>query len=162
MRDGTCVQLRCAMKTGLLWYDADPQAGLPEKVERAAQRYRQKLGRCPTVCYLHPAALDAAEPVVDCCLDGGTTAHVRLVAAAQVLPHHFWLGEEDTPATGRAAQKVDRPGEAAAPPFEGAAAAAERPQHAAARRRTEEGQLLQKAMAARSLARRHTTGGARR
>jgi len=89
------------MKSGLLWYDADSKASLPDKVTRAAQRYRQKLGRCPTLCYVHPTVLAGYELELACRLDGGITIRVRMVAAAQVLPHHFWLGEEESPTAGK-------------------------------------------------------------
>jgi len=138
------------MKSGLLWYDADSQASLPDKVARAAQRYRQKLGRCPTLCYVHPTVLGGGELELACRLDGGITIRVRMVASAQVLPHHFWLGEEEASAAGKPARAADHREEgstsAGAPPRP----AEERPLRKAARRRREEGRLLQEAMAVRS------------
>ena len=87
------------MKTGLLWYDGDNQRTLLEKVQRAAQRYRQKLGRTPTMCYVHPSSLSGlAGPglALDCRLDG-CPARIWVIAATCVLPHHFWMGEGDAP-----------------------------------------------------------------
>lgn len=41
------------MSEGLLWLDDDPDRTTAEKVRRAAQRYEEKCGRPPTVCYCH-------------------------------------------------------------------------------------------------------------
>jgi hypothetical protein len=42
------------MDIGLLWFDDDPRRGLEDKVGRAALRYREKYGRWPNICYVHP------------------------------------------------------------------------------------------------------------
>jgi hypothetical protein len=76
------------MQEGLLWFDADPKRDLAEKVARAAERYRRKFGRQPNLCYVNAHALDQGSLEL-----GG----VRLVPAANVLKHHFWIGEEDGP-----------------------------------------------------------------
>jgi len=138
------------MKNGLLWYDADSLTSLPDKVARAAQRYRQKLGRCPTLCYVHPAALGDGELELACRLDGGMTIRVRLVSAAQVLRHHFWLGEEEVPVPGKQEQAVKQPEVSPAHPGDPLLPAQEHLLRKAARRRREEGRLLEEAMAVRS------------
>ena len=76
------------MKQGLLWFDDDPGRDLAEKVGRAAQRYRQKFGASPDICYVHPSALggNGQERRV-----GG----VRVAPLPHVLRHHFWLGQEE-------------------------------------------------------------------
>lgn len=74
------------MKVGLLWFDDDPKRDLAQKVKRAAQRYRQKFGRPPTVCYVHPSLLDGGSRRV---------GQVRVRGLPSVLRHHFWLGEEE-------------------------------------------------------------------
>ena len=75
------------MQEGLLWFDADPKRDLTEKVARAAARYQAKFGHRPNLCYLNPAMLEN---------DSLETSGVRLVPAANVLKHHFWIGEEET------------------------------------------------------------------
>lgn len=72
------------MKEGLLWYDDDPARNLPEKVKRAARRYKQKFGASPTVCYVHPSALNGKQRV----------GQVHVTSRPSVLRHHFWLGRE--------------------------------------------------------------------
>lgn len=69
----------------MLWFDDDPKRDLPAKVQRAADYYRGKYGREPTVCQVHPSAGKLPERV------GG----ISLVASALVLPGHLWLGTEE-------------------------------------------------------------------
>lgn len=75
------------MQEGLLWYDADPNRGLGDKVARAAARYQTKFGRRPNVCYVHVSLLEAGLEEMD---------GVRLVARRNVLKHHFWIGVAET------------------------------------------------------------------
>ncbi len=74
------------MKTGLLWFDDDPAHDLARKVGDAALRYRLKLGRRPNVCYVNPAEKGLTVQKV---------AGVTVKPLASVLPHHFWVGEEE-------------------------------------------------------------------
>ena len=71
------------MRTGLLWFDDNAKVPLATKIENAARRYRERFGRSPNVCYVHPETL-ASEPVVK-------TA-VKVVELASVQPNHFWIG----------------------------------------------------------------------
>lgn len=82
------------MQTGLLWFDSDPARSLSVKAEAAARRYREKFGVLPNTCYINQAMLGGAETSV--------TLHavpsdgvVRLLPAANILRHHFWVGVED-------------------------------------------------------------------
>ncbi len=99
------------MQTGLLWYDDDPQRPLEAKISLAAERYRDKYGRLPDTCYVHPQAVanhPAGSLQVTCRSaalasqpsDHRTTAAavpgngtVRVVSAPYILVNHFWLGE---------------------------------------------------------------------
>lgn len=99
------------MRTGLLWYDDDPQRPLEAKISLAAERYLDKYGRLPDTCYVHPQAV-ASQPAgnlqVTCKPAGGApqpSGHrtaaaatpgngtVRVVSAPNILVNHFWLGE---------------------------------------------------------------------
>lgn len=78
------------MKTGLLWFDANPKRDLAEKITRAAKRYRQKHGIAPNTCYVHHSALS----------DNDKTAKIRqiqVVISQSALQHHFWIGQEEQP-----------------------------------------------------------------
>lgn len=91
------------MRAGLLWFDDEPGRDLDQKVGRAAQRYREKFGRLPEVCYVHPSTLQGAKG------NGGdrtVVGKVRVVPLPSVLRHHFFLCQED--GNGRAGET--RPG----------------------------------------------------
>jgi hypothetical protein len=71
------------LKTGLLWFDDNPQRPFDAKLERAVAYYAVKYGQPPNVCYVHPTCLPQASPVI---------AAVEVRAAQDILPHHFMLG----------------------------------------------------------------------
>lgn len=73
------------MKQGLLWFDNDPKRSLEDKIARAAERYNQKFGQQPNTCYVNPQMVIDRE-------NDKMTKDVRVVAAQNILPHHFWLG----------------------------------------------------------------------
>ncbi len=79
------------MGTGLLWYDNGAQ-DLAAKVGRAVQRYRERFGQDPNVCYVHPATLPEGERQV---------AGLLVRPSARILLHHLWVGVE-TKLTGEA------------------------------------------------------------
>lgn len=72
--------------TGLLWFDDNPGRDLAEKINQAAQRYEQKFGAYPNVCYVHPSTLG----------DGKLKAvgDVHVSSRRSVLLHHFFVGVE--------------------------------------------------------------------
>lgn len=70
---------------GLLWFDNDPQRKLADKISRAATRYQAKFGRRPTICYVNATDFDG---------DSEALNGIRLCAANNILPHHFWIGVE--------------------------------------------------------------------
>jgi len=71
------------MKWGLLWFDDNPRRTLSAKVKEAAQRYREKFGTSPDVCYVHPMTLLAAKALPE---------RVELIELASIPPNHFWIG----------------------------------------------------------------------
>lgn len=72
------------MNVGMLWYDDDKSRSLEEKVRRAADYYQRKYGRKPNLCLVNPqSGLNGKMAKV---------ASVELKTAANVLPHHFWVG----------------------------------------------------------------------
>ena len=76
------------METGMLWYD-DTKKELSEKVARAVEYYKSKYGATPTLCFVNPSMLKAAE------LMGG----VQVRPARTVLTNHFWVGVGETAAS---------------------------------------------------------------
>ena len=95
------------MNVGLLWYDSDSSRTLEDKIGRAAQRYREKYGRWPNTCFVHPKAMveqAESEKRIACRLESGQ-ATVLIKSAPNILVHHLWLGESngDSPGQRRAA-----------------------------------------------------------
>ena len=78
------------MKTGMLWYDNDPNKALAAKVIEAMKYYNEKYGQVPNVCMVNPSALKGVKaPEIG-----------KLVVRAYrpVLPGHLWIGVEDAKA----------------------------------------------------------------
>ncbi len=73
-----------SLQEGMLWCDDSAQRSLRAKLEQAMAHYRAKYGRAPNLCYLHPGDWQAGELL---------PAALHVVSAANILPHHFWLGE---------------------------------------------------------------------
>ena len=100
------------MKIGMLWFDNDPHTALAAKVEKAAAYYRTKYGKTPTVCFVHPSMLPAAQEAETRVTEtapaakktrsknkkaqpastGISTAGVEVRANPSVRPNHFWIG----------------------------------------------------------------------
>lgn len=72
------------MNVGMMWLDADAKRPFAEKVQRAAEYYKEKYGRFPTCCYVNKAALDGETKV----------GKILIKPINAMLPNHFWLGIE--------------------------------------------------------------------
>ncbi|MGH2538528.1 MAG: hypothetical protein ACRDHL_14150 [Candidatus Promineifilaceae bacterium] len=70
------------MDVGMLWLDDDKRATLEQKVERAAEYYREKYGQVPELCFVNKAALE----------EGRLVGAIEVRPAGYMLPHHFLLG----------------------------------------------------------------------
>jgi len=95
------------MKVGLLWYDADPKQPLEDKIGRAAQRYREKYGRWPNTCYVHPQTIAGrnGERPLACRLPGSRQV-IQIISATNILQHHLWLGESKEQAAAKRKRTV--------------------------------------------------------
>jgi hypothetical protein len=71
------------MQMGLLWFDDNPKVSFVAKIEKAARRYRERFGRAPDMCYVHPQTLAGVEEL---------PVHVRVIKRATVQPNNFWIG----------------------------------------------------------------------
>ena len=92
------------MNIGMLWFDNDPKLNLDTKVERAVAYYRDKYGKTPTLCFVHPTMLPTAaltskngvskEDGVESNTrnERYVTAGVEVRSNRSVLPNHFWIG----------------------------------------------------------------------
>ena len=72
------------MKVGMLWFDGDLQVELGSRIERAAVYYRDKYGRSPNLCIIHPSTAGEDHPQ--------SVIGVDVRTSAAVQPDHFWLG----------------------------------------------------------------------
>jgi hypothetical protein len=82
------------MEIGLLWYDDDPRRDLEDKVQQAARRYREKHGRWPNTCYVHPQVVaDQMGQKLQVLCPKRQRIVIRVIPAPNILPHHYWLGE---------------------------------------------------------------------
>jgi len=71
--------------TGMLWLDDDKKRPFTEKVQRAAQYYREKYGLTPNICLVNPNQLAEEQ-----CVGG-----IAVKPARNVLMHHFFIGVEE-------------------------------------------------------------------
>jgi hypothetical protein len=81
----------CRMQTGLLWFDDNPARPVSAKIERAAQRYRERFGCSPNLCYVHPRTLASARDLA---------VGLQIATAATVQPNSFWIGVKSTRTRG--------------------------------------------------------------
>lgn len=75
------------MNVGMMWFDGDLRLDLSVRIERAAVYYRNKYGRWPNLCVIHPDTV-GENPL-------GSVNGTEIRTSASVLPNHFWLGIED-------------------------------------------------------------------
>lgn len=74
------------LKTGLLWYDENPNTTLEEKVQRATVHYRKKHGQQPNLCYINSTdwPADAGDDL--------SILGVQVYPRHNILKHHLWIG----------------------------------------------------------------------
>ena len=83
-RKGADQSRRGEVKVGMLWFDGDLKVNLGVRIERAAVYYRDKYGRPPTLCIIHPSTAGEDPPK--------SVIGVDVQTSAAVQPDHFWLG----------------------------------------------------------------------
>ena len=81
------------MRVGLLWFDDDPKKEVSLKVKEAAERYFEKFGRWPNVCYVSPATLPLPRDAECIGIEGVHLDGLRVLSSPLILPDHFWVGE---------------------------------------------------------------------
>lgn len=78
------------MNIGMLWFDNDPKTEINSKIERAAHYYRDKYGKSPNLCFVHPSMIGVESPDTPATITQSGDISVR--TSASVLPNHFWIG----------------------------------------------------------------------
>jgi hypothetical protein len=74
------------MNTGMLWFDNDPKTSLADKVQKAAEHYREKYGAMPDMCMVNPSMLAESEAHV---------GRVLIRPMRSIMPGHLWIGVEE-------------------------------------------------------------------
>ena len=86
------------MEIGMLWFDNDKKSDYEEKIERAAEYYRDKYGKSPNLCFIHPCMVpnNKSQEIDNCKLpiDIPTlkSQGVEIRISKTMLPNHFWIG----------------------------------------------------------------------
>ena len=75
------------MHTGMLWFDNDPKTTLSVKIQKAIDYYRQKYGRQPDLCLVHPSMMDAGQKQME-------LGKLVIRSYRPVMPGHIWIGIE--------------------------------------------------------------------
>ena len=86
------------MDIGMLWFDNDKKSDYEAKIERAANYYRNKYGKAPNLCFVHPCMIpmngsqesDQVNFLADKSLLKSQGVEIRL--SKTMLPNHFWIG----------------------------------------------------------------------
>lgn len=79
------------MDIGMLWFDNDQKSDYEAKIERAAAYYRNKYGKAPNLCFVHPCMIPntgsnpTAKPAMN-------SQGVEIRTSKTMLPNHFWIG----------------------------------------------------------------------
>lgn len=70
------------MNVGMLWLDDDKHLTLDEKIQRAADYYRNKYGQSPNVCLVNQTMLEVEKKI----------GLIQVRPVQNVLHNHFWVG----------------------------------------------------------------------
>jgi len=79
------------MNVGMLWFDNDTKSDLPAKVTRAATYYRDKYGKCPNICFVHPSMV-ISNPKSNSENESIKAGDIEVRLTKTVLPNHLWIG----------------------------------------------------------------------
>ena len=86
------------MDIGMLWFDNDKKSDYEAKIERAATYYRDKYGKAPNLCFVHPCMIPnngswatdkAGQQAENLSLK---SQGVEIRTSKTMLPNHFWIG----------------------------------------------------------------------
>ena len=86
------------MDIGMLWFDNDKKSDYEAKIERAAAYYRNKYGKAPNLCFVHPCMIpmngSRESDQINQPSDPPTlkSRGVEIRTSKTMLPNHFWIG----------------------------------------------------------------------
>ena len=78
------------MDIGMLWFDNDKKSDYEAKIERAAAYYRDKYGKTPNLCFVHPCMIPNANRNAE--KPSLKSQGVEIRTSKTMLPNHFWIG----------------------------------------------------------------------
>ncbi len=75
---------------GMLWFDNDPKTEITGKIEKAACYYKNKYGKSPDLCFVHPTMLASEnnQPISN----PAKKNKIEVRTSKSVLPNYFWIG----------------------------------------------------------------------
>ena len=79
------------MNVGMLWFDNDVKSDLVSRIERAAIYYKEKYGKAPNICFVHPSMTNRIKAVGE---DNPPikAGEIEIRTTRSVLPNHIWIG----------------------------------------------------------------------
>ena len=79
------------MNVGMLWFDNDVKSDLFSRIERAAIYYKEKYGKAPNICFVHPSMANRIKAVGE---DNPPikAGEIEVRTTRSVLPNHIWIG----------------------------------------------------------------------
>ena len=79
------------MDIGMLWFDNDKKSDYEAKIERAATYYRDKYGKTPNLCFVHPCMIpnNVSKNTEKTSVQ---SQGVEVRTSKTMLPNHFWIG----------------------------------------------------------------------
>jgi hypothetical protein len=75
------------MDVGMMWFDEERGTELRARIDRAARYYKDKYGRTPNLCYIHPRTAEG---------EVRAKAEIEVRTSQSVQPDYFWLGLKET------------------------------------------------------------------
>ena len=79
------------MNVGMLWFDNDVKSDLVSRIERAALYYKEKYGKAPNICFVHPSMTSRIKVIGE---DNPSlkAGEIEVRTTRSVLPNHIWIG----------------------------------------------------------------------
>jgi hypothetical protein len=77
------VDASSRMEWGLLWFDDNRKTAFAKRVKAAARHYRDRFGRAPDTCYVHPTVLSQVDTM---------PKGIDVLESTHIQPDHFWIG----------------------------------------------------------------------
>lgn len=86
------------MNIGMLWFDNDPKTEVSAKIARAATYYRDKYGKTPNLCFVHPSMLGVTPGSAPGANGNGSLkgGAIEVRTSPTIRPNHFWIGVDGT------------------------------------------------------------------